>query len=257
MNYYRTPAWLCRGSLVFIMAFWGLLLHAQEQATDTSLPHLQQSLSNATALYNESVKNQLLIFNGPEYNEFPEPYNGFPYFKSEYWEEGSIHYDGEQYDSITMMYDIYTDELVIEHYDQKGYAAKVKLDKNKIDRFSLLGSSFVKLTKDSAERAGVRPGFYDVAYNGNVKLMAKRRKDIVKETTQNTILTEFVRKDDFYVYKDGVYYPVRRKKSILKVFGDKKKAVRQFIKKNHLSFSNETRGHAFTQIVAFYDTSAN
>ena len=253
MIHKRLSLLLLRKFLFLIFSFYFINTYAQ-LSFDSSQVHLQKSIAYATRLYKSSVKNQRLVFNGPEYNEYPEPYEGFPYFKSEYWEEGSVRYKGQQYDSITMMYDLYKDELVIEHYDQKGFAIKINLDKKNVDGFTLLGSTFTKLSNDSAHKAGVRAGYYEVLYDGDIQLIARHKKDIIKETTPNSYVLTFIPKNDYYLVKENQYHSVKGKSSIKRVFSDKKKMINQFIRQRYLSFSPEAREHTLALISSYYDS---
>jgi hypothetical protein len=68
----------------FSMVFSGSSLLGQVASSDSTF--VERSKVNAIAMYNSAIKDQSLLFNGAEYKGIPEPYDGFPFFYSEYIE---------------------------------------------------------------------------------------------------------------------------------------------------------------------------
>lgn len=212
---------------------------------------VEHSRAEAISFYSNSVRDQSLLFNGVEYKPIPEPYEGHPFFQSEYIEEGAITYYGEVYQNVPMHYDLVHDEVVIEHYDQKGYVGLVKPHQNKITSFVLLDHTFVHLgTQLTGE--DIRDGFYDLLYDGNVKILAKRKKTISEDLSQQVLKVSFNEKNNYYLFKDNKYYSIRSKGSLLKVLKDKRKELNQFASKRKADFSlNKELG--FVKLAEHYD----
>jgi hypothetical protein len=211
---------------------------------------VEQSLSHAIASYTTSVRDQSLLFNGVEYKSFPEPYEGHPFFESEYIEEGSITYYGEYYQNVPMQYDLVHDELIIEHYDQKGYVGLVKLHQKKISSFALLDHTFVRVGSQAG--ANIRDGFYDLLYDGDVKILSKRKKSIAEDLSQQHLTVSFPIKNSYYLFKENKYYPIRNKGSLLKALKDKRKDLNQFANKNKASFSSN-KEYGMIKLAEYYD----
>jgi hypothetical protein len=222
----------------------------QEVLVDSSF--VSQSVAAAVELYSSSVRNQSMLYNGGEYDPYPEPYNDHPYFASEYWEEGSVHYYEEWYHDVSMQYDILRDELVIEHYGQSGFMAEVKLHSDKVDSFELLGHTFIRISGDSTEGGGLRAGFYDLLYNGGIKILCRRKKSVVKNVESATLSISFDEKDSYFLIKDGSAFQVRNRATMLKALKDEKKVLNQAARKGRLDFVHQ-REFSIIEMANYYD----
>jgi len=222
----------------------------QEALNDSAF--LAQARSQAISLYDDAMNRQLGLYNGREYNPFSENSNDHPYFESEYWEQGSITYYGERYDSVAMQYDLLNDVLVIEHYDQSGYMAEVLLHTEKVDHFDLLGHTFFRLSADTAHVLGLRSGFYDLLYDGEHKVFCKRRKLLKERIESGAVKVDFLVRENFYLVKEGRVYPLKSKKSVLKVLADKRRALNQYVRSEVRDFRDKEK--IFVDLVRYYES---
>lgn len=222
----------------------------QNTLQDTAF--LAQARSQAVSLYDAAMNRQYMLYNGSEYNPFPEPYEGHHYFGSEYWEDGSVKYYGERYDAIPMQYDLLNDVLIIEHYDQNGYMAEVVLHSEKVDYFELLDHTFVRLSPDTAQVLGVRSGFYDLLYDGQHKILCKRRKMVKERIESGALRVSFLERENFYLVKDGRVFPLKNKGSVLKVLSDKRRALNQYVRSEVRDYRNKEK--LFVDLVRYYDS---
>jgi hypothetical protein len=224
------------------------------------------------------------LYYGREYTGADNRIEGHAFFLINEWQNGSLHYMGQLYQNVPMLYDIATEELVVKHYAE---VFRIKLFNEKINYFILSGHLFVNLAAGSpaagspaagspaagspaagspaagspaaaesaltdAKGSGMIPGFYDLLSDGNSRLLVKRRK-IIKETiTSNELHREFIHKNYYFIEKDGVYNPVKNKRSALKVLSDQKKEIRQYLKKNKIKF-RKNRELALVSMVAYYN----
>jgi len=235
--------------LLTLMMLTSPALFGQGASIDSTF--VERSLGNAIAMYTVSIRDQALLFNGVESKALPEPYEGFPFFGSEYVEPGSILYDGELYKNIPLQYDLVKDELIIEHYDQKGYVSMIKPHQTKVASFQLLDHTFIRIIGDST--AGVlRDGFYDVLYDGDIKVLAKRKKNVSEDISLSQLTVSFIEKNNYFIAKGGKYYSVKNKGSMIKVLQDQKKSLNQFVSKNKLNFKSN-REQAMVKLAAYYD----
>ncbi len=198
------------------------------------------------------MHGQLILYNGSQFVPVPEPYEGFPFFGSEYWEEGSIQYYGEVFHNVPMEYDLVQDVLVIEHYDQRGFVTEVMLHSDRIGYFDLLGHRFVRVQGDSSSAGMLRAGFYDLLYDGELKLLCKRRKSIHETVGSGVVEVSFLERASYYLLREGQALPVRSKASMLKVLSDKKRALRQFARANGLT--NDDKEKMLVSLVRHYET---
>jgi hypothetical protein len=177
----------------------------------------------------------LLLYNGVEYIPGTEGYvKGHPYLETDVVEEGSITYNNITYTNVPLLYDIYKNEIITEHLTN---AQKIKLHSERIQSFSLLGHTFVRLQSDTLSNADISSGFYDRLYTGSVNVYARRSK-IVQQATRG-VSKEFLSKNSYFISKDHVLYPVKKQSAVLKVFHDQKKALQNFLKENKINFGQD------------------
>jgi len=226
------------------------VVFGQGTASDTAF--LTKANTYARNIYSQSIGDQAGLYNGVEYRGFPirNTDEGHPFFLSDDWIEGSVIYDGEEYSGVAIQYDIINDKVVIE---QPYSHFKLELISEKIKSFSLPGHAFVRLLQNTND-SSLSTGFYEVLYNGSVKVLAKRRKHTNQILDPGKITIQYIENDKLFIYKKGRFYTVKSKLSALSVFNDLKKEIRKFIRKNNINFRKE-RDHSMVLVARFYDES--
>jgi hypothetical protein len=130
----------------------------------------------------------------------------------------------------------------------------MELISEKIERFTMQDQVFVRLGKEDADK--INEGFYEMLYPGLSKVYAKHEKVRQEYITAQQLYARFDEKTKYFILKNGTYFSVQSKSSVLRVFDDRKQDVKRFIAKNSLSFKTN-RGKALAQIAAFYDSQKN
>jgi hypothetical protein len=64
----------------------------------------------------------------------------------------------------------------------------------------------------------------------------------------------FGAKNQYFIYKEGVYHPVKSKSSVLKVFKDRKSVLKKQLAKNKIRFGKD-RELALSKSAKFYEES--
>jgi len=210
------------------------------------------ALSKAVYEYDNYFGKNLSLYTGKQYNDKFSQIGDHQFFMDDYWEQGSVVFDEQFYDSVYLKYDIFNDELLVEYFSDNGLAMTLMLQKTKVNGFSLQGHTFIRLQADSA--ATIKTGFYDQLFIGtNVSAYARRQKEIVRTSGSNTLHDDFVQKDKYFLQKNGIYYTVKKRSSVVRVLADHKKAVKQFIKSNNLYFQTE-RDRDITVVARYYES---
>jgi hypothetical protein len=151
-----------------------------------------------------------------------------------------------------MKFDIYNDIVVVEYFSDRGLTMPLQLESAKVSAFELHGHTFVRMVADTTSI--LKTGFYDQLFLGtHISAYSQRKKEIVRTTGSNTLKDDFVEKDRYYLLKDGIYYPVKKRSSVIRVLEDRKKEVRQFIKMNTLLFSTE-RDRDLQIVTRYYES---
>ncbi|WP_347156382.1 hypothetical protein [Pontibacter chitinilyticus] len=224
--------------------------HAQAAAADTAF--LSRAQTAAEAAYHQAVGVQTHLYNGTEYIDYRMFYlEGNQFFASNVFTPGDIYYDGAWFRQTPLLYDVVKDEVVTIH---NSSGKKITLITAKVDTFLLHGHLFVRYAADSTAQASLpKAGFYDVLYNKDVRFLVRRSKNIQERATQGGMEGEFRNGDKLYLWKDGAYYQVSSKKSVLNVLKDKKKQLRKYASAHHLKFGKQREG-TILALTQYYDS---
>ncbi len=206
------------------------------------------SVTKAVAVYTNLINLNAHLYNGSEYVDYDHKIKGNPFFESAYLYNGEIFYDGVSYKNVAMFYDILNDDVVIKNYNDTAMI----LVKEKVSAFNFLNHSFVNIAADSILTNAKTAGFYDVLYNGNVKLIVKRKKEIVEKIITQNSESSFIEKDNYYILKNEILYAVRDKNSVLDVLKENKKDIEKFLHQSKLKYKKNPE-LTMIKMVVYYD----
>ena len=223
-----------------------------QQIEDRQNEIIQKAFAKAVSFYDMEIARNSTVYTGSSYYDAHRGIKGHQFFLNDYWELGSLVYDGYGYDSIYLKYDIYRDILLIEHLNSNGYLSPIQPYRPKVSSFDLMGYYFIRLEKDTV--SNIRTGFYNQMYKSkNIEVLVKRRKEIIKSNEIYTLREKFSEKDRYYIKKNGIFYRVKKKGSILKVLEDQKKEIKSFIRKNNFHFK-DSPDLQLVEVVKYYDS---
>lgn len=200
--------------LLLILSFSLSRTDGQDLATDSS------SLLQAIGKYHRFTGGQAYIYNGIEFVAYDADLKGHAFFISDTLDNAAVLYDGILYEKIPTLYDIIKDKLVIS--DANGNL--ICPNPVKIERFYLRGHEFINTSK----------GYYDVLCSGTIGVQARRTKQIDERVSVQEYTRTANERDHFYMVKDGVYTSIGNVFGLLSQMGDKRKAVRQYLRKNKI-----------------------
>ena len=222
-----------------IIVFLSLLINftvksqdSDQLATLTIVDNTPSSSHNyLMRLYSDSVEVSSGIYKGNEYLFYSYRMDGHPFFYSDDLSIGDILFDGILYKNVEFYYDTYLQQIILEH-DKLSFA--ITIENDLIDYFKIFDHHYYKLEADSNET--IKEGFYDLLFDGEVKLYAKRSKSLQKNIENQEVHQWFDIEDKHYVFKDGIYLKVKKKGSLLKILKDKKKVLKSHIKQQKITF---------------------
>ena len=221
-------------ALFFINTVFPGFIHGQ-QAADTSIAMQQQK--NALTLYYNALDIQSGLYNGSEYIVYVSLLkDGHPYLDTAQLTTGSVFYDGLLYQNVPMLYDIVKDELIVQHFNKVFY---VQLVQSKVENFNILGRKFIHLGKDSIQKGNIKNGFYELLYDGQIKLYARRTKTIQEFIPDMQVERRVFAANRYFIYKDNVFNEVFNQASVLKILADKKAGLTQALRKQHIKFRKQ------------------
>lgn len=147
--------------------------------------------------------------------------------------KGSIAYDGQEYYHLSLKYDLFVDEVIVNLKD--GFeAVALQPEKNKISDFTIHGNNFENIGPPKNSDPQIS-GFFEILFSSpSLSLLKKHRKKRFKKIGK-LVYYEF-RDDNFNVlrHKNG-YHIVDSNKDFRKLFP----AFRKEIKKYKIKKSNK------------------
>ncbi len=223
---------------------------AAAQASDPDTLFYHKAIGNAVSLYWQAAGDQSGLYNGSQYPGYPFEFKdgGHPYFIKEVT-GGSIVYDKLFYPRAKLLFDELAEQVVFEDSTHR-----IQLLRERISKFTIGVSNFVRIEKDSFSSALLNSGFYEVLYAGRVVVLKKEVKKLREEMryADEGLLRYIDTKQYYYIRKDGVYYSVGSKKAVLSVYKDRKKELQQYIKTSKLNFKQD-RDNMLVKVSAYYD----
>jgi len=243
---------MLRGTgFTFLVVFQLLFLNFSIAQVKNEISPEQLIVRNAASVYFQSLGEQSGVYKGTEYTGYPfRLKSGHQFFESEAISYGSVFYDGVLYENVPMRFDIIKDQLVVRYVDQ---VSGISLHNEKIDYFTIHNHHFIHFREDNLNSSSLPPGFYDRVYNGGFEVLVNRSKGTLKEVSvEGNFITILKQKNNFFLKKGGVYYPVESSGSVLKVLGNKQKEIQEFLKKSNIKFRKDPE-NAIVRMVKYYD----
>jgi hypothetical protein len=219
---------------------------AQSAADDSML--YKRAVSNLVNLYQQSSGDQSGLYNGSQYAGYPfKLTEGHPFFLYDRHGAGSVVYDGVLYENVLMQFDEVQDALIMD-----SSSRRIQFINDRVTQFTLFNNNFIRIVRDTENTTLVRTGFYEVLYDGKISLLKKEEKQVRDDVTTGELLRFIDIHQYYYIKMNNTYYSISNRKSILSIFKDRKKEVKQFIRKNKLSYRKD-RDNMLTKATAWYD----
>jgi hypothetical protein len=213
----------------------------------------QSALSGTINLYNHSSGDQSELFNGILYPGYPFLFkSGSPFFDSSRSDTGTVLYAGILFSQLPLIYENLKDLVII---NDNGYF--IQLNNKKLTEFTFAGHHFIHLAENNKAGKNAITGFYEILYDGNIKVLKKTRKQIEDDLSSDNIVEKFITQSDYYfIQTESNFYEIKSKKDIHAIFTNKWKEIKLFIRRNQLKIK-EDKGNTLVQITAYYERLRN
>ena len=221
---------------------------SQSGAGDTTF--ITAAAKNTVERYRKALGVQAKLNNGSKYRPPEQDVDEHPYFLSDDWMMGDVYYDDELFIEVPLMYDLYSGQLITEH-SASGHA--IQLIFEKVSYFKVRDHLFEKIYNESVNGSLPATGFYDILYAGETKVVSRRQKLQTEEIYNTYVEVGYDEKNRYFLFKNGIFFPVNNKASVLKVLGDEKQKLKRFLKAGKIKFS-ENKELALKSMAAFYDS---
>ena len=179
------------------------------------------------------------------------------FFKNNKFTIGNMIYDGQPYFNISLKYDIYKDQLILNPPGQPEHIG-ISLIQDKTDSFFIYNKNFVKITKNQTSLPEFITGYYELIKIGkNFNLYIKHHKDILKEINEEGVFYSFHERYQYYIEYSSKFYEINNKTSIVKIFPENKKNINAFYQKNRSLSSTDYNQFINSLMITIYDSSIN
>ncbi|MCF2503549.1 hypothetical protein L0663_09195 [Dyadobacter sp. CY107] len=218
---------------------FGQTIAATEYSKETAYP---------VSMYKAATSQSQNLYNGRQYYVYDNRSEEHQFFEFRKWHNGVLMYDGQRFDSIPMLYDIFKDEVIIKHFN----GDHILLQSEKIDYFYVDNHTFERLEAGKDINEQMRTGFYDVLYNGKTRTIVRRVKQRQEKIVDKMVIALYPQKNNFFIRKGDRYHGVSSKKSAFNLFPEYKKELRKVLKDQKIKY-RKNREVAIVTIVETYD----
>ena len=206
-------------TVFFVHLMVGLLMctgsHAQYTETDDFYRWFDATIGeeNSGLYYAEEYVDEYLVINDQH-----------RYFKSPYFEPGTLYYDGRPYFDVMMKYDLYEDFLITRTKNISGLPP-LKMQKRKIDSFTVHGQRFINIAKKYKNMVKTNE-LYAVLYETPYfTLFKKPRKKNIRKLDRRRVYYNFNEDDEYAFIVNGTLVTIRNRKDVKKQFTTLKKTI--------------------------------
>ena len=229
------------------MAFCVLVFKTNAQNVTTGNIASTGTAEQVVNYYQSAMSDQSEVFNGYGYHFMPEGHRGSAYFGDKpYFKSATIRYNGNWYRNIPVLYDIYADAMISQTRD-----SMFVLRAEKIADIYLSEHHFINLNVQN-----LSAGYYDQLYNGHSEVLVKRIRKVQNNVTSQSVEILYENEDAIYLKKGENYIKVFSKSSVLDVFKDKSKQLKQFLKDNHIAYKEDVE-ESIVKLASYYDQITN
>ncbi|MDH5604614.1 MAG: hypothetical protein OEY51_11770 [Cyclobacteriaceae bacterium] len=156
-----------------------------------------------------------------------------PFFISDKWIDGNLHYQGQTFNHVSLLYDMEEDELIFRHPETFLFNLQpIKPIQPEITWFTLEGHLFRYIHHSIL---GYKEGFFEIRYEGlQTSFLTKRIRSVVTDPDY-----KYANNDVNILQVGSDYYKIKSRLIFYKLFKDSRKQIRLYIKQHQVRFKKE------------------
>lgn len=161
-----------------------------------------------------------------------------------------------QYKDISLQYDTFLDEVIFTDKSRilNDRYPQIALNKDIADGFNLFFEDdsmiFRYFRLPECVKSGLKEGFYEIAYQGSSRLVIKHKSSFY----QRDGLNEYKYFHEYYVSTGDMFYKIKNKKSLLRLFGEKSGAMKKYLHESRFRMGQADRNQ-LVDILKHFDSS--
>jgi hypothetical protein len=159
-----------------------------------------------------------------------------------------------KYGNLILQYDTFLDEVIYTDTSKmiNSRFPQIALNKNIIEGFNLYfkddSLKFRFMRQAEATAGNLREGFYEIAYTGGSRYIIKHGSS----SYEREGLVNYNYSPVNYISTGSQFYPVRNKKNMLRLMGDKSREVKKFIRSAGVRIGQANRNQIIS-VLKYYD----
>lgn len=219
-----------------------------ESLTERQIRYIKNS-------YSEKAEAPKEIINGKEYESYYTRSKAKPVLFGDKKRTATLFTKTRQYKNITLQYDTFLDEVIYTDTSRtiNDRFPQIELNKDIVDGFNLYfeddSLKFRNLRLPESAGKNLKEGFYEIAYKGKSEFVIKHVSSFyVREG-----LNEYKYAPENFFSIGGIFYRIKNKRSLLKLFGEKSGDVKKYIHSNRIRIRQADKNQ-FVDILKFYDS---
>ena len=223
------------GKLFFLILTVMLMNPAVAQVQDS------QSATDLLSLYFDKVygDDQRLIsghlYKGPALGSI----SGHPYYSDDEWKEGMIETADGTFPGLKIKYDININRLILEYISTDNAFRQVGLNPGKILSMNIGGKDFIPLPGTGHHDDLL---LAELMSKGQVQYLVTKSKALYLSSLTGSSDYEYRESLKQYLLYEEELIPFRNKRTLYKLFPDKKKLLRKYSNNNYLNTSGKRTG---------------
>ncbi|MCK4749958.1 MAG: hypothetical protein KAT15_23035, partial [Bacteroidales bacterium] len=148
---------------------------------------------------------------------------------------GSLVLNGETYDSITINYDIFDQQLTLQYPGNSGQDLQVVLNREMIVHFQIDGLTFRKMSFPETGSS-----FFQVVSSGNMSCFLLWEKTLYRSTVSGNTSYKYSKQSrEVYLQREGRLYVVRSRSSFTSNYDEAyRKEIKEFLRREKIRFRN-------------------
>ena len=197
---------------------------------------------NVSEIGFHELKENFDHLNGPDYNllngrqyDLLNSGESHPYFNTDRYRPGSLLLNGEAYDSVTINYDIFAQQVILQYPGNSGQDLKVILNREMIDHFQIDGKTFRKMSFP-----GSVSSFFQVVSSGDISCFLLWEKTLSSTPSSGNISYKYSKQSrKIYLQREGRLYEVRSRASFTGIFDEANQdEISGFLRREKIRFRN-------------------
>jgi hypothetical protein len=219
-----------------------------QSLVDRQIKYIQES-------YSSEIEASKELINGKEYESYYTRSQSKPLLFVNKKRTASIFTRSRRYNDLTLQYDTFLDEVIYTDTTRMLYDRypQIALNKDIVVGFNLYFQDdsllFRYFRPPDCTKHNLKEGFYEIAYQGKSNYIIKHTSSFYVREGRH----EYKYEPENYISAGDVYYRVKSKRSLLKLFGEKSGEVKRYMHSSRIRIRQADKNQ-FVSIMKFYDS---